>query len=218
MSKFLVDRASGSIRSTHDHPMNFSVSGKYVIDVPSDLQIRAESDVVAELLAEKVSRIQALHPSLPNAISDELLAAPLVDTGLGMSSRYVTGPDKRTVILPGGVVWTTAIAVGASFSNVFARWYGFTLHSDPTASGVYGPDPSPLLYNYNPVSAQFEEFVSSQFQVDLYDDAGLTFISNLSGGVEQAASFTGPGSIRLRFENLDPDRIWHLSDWLLLHD
>jgi hypothetical protein len=219
MSKFLVDRTDGKIRSTHEHPLEFSVSGRYVIDVPTFLQIRVDTDVVADLVTEKIDRYKALHPSLPNHLNDELLATPNIDTGVGVGSRYQYGVDKRTAILPGGFVWTNAMVVGGVIGNVFPHWYGFSLYSDPDVVGPDGPRPNPLLYNYNPVSSQFEEFLPTKLKVDLYEDTGpLIFKATLTADVEQSVAAMTGANVRLRFENLDPDRIWYLSDWLLLHD
>ena len=216
MSKFLIDKGTDVIRSTHEHPMNFSISGKYVIDVPTSLQVKAETDLIVDLIAEKIARFQALHPTLPTALNDELLATPNIDTTIGISERYITGPNKRTAILPGGFVWTNPIPT-TTFTTVFAHWFGFTLYSDTSVVGPDGPLPSPLLYNFNPISSQFEDFLFGKFKVDLYDAAGTVFIATLVGGIEQSATFSGT-DILLRFENLDPDRTWHLSDWLLLHN
>ena len=193
MSKFLVDRTDGKIRSTHEHPLEFSMSGKYVIDVPTSLQVRTDTDVVADLVNEKISQYKALHPTLPNHINDELLTTPSVDTGVGVSIRYLTGSDKRTAILPGGVVWTNAIAVASTMGNVFPHWYGFTLFSDPGVAGPDGPRPNPLLHNFNPVSAQFEEFLPAKFKVDLYEDTGsFIFKATLTPDAEQTvAAMTG---------------------------
>ena len=219
MSKFLVDRTDGKIRSTHEHPLEFSVSGRYVIDVPTSLQVRTDTDVVADLVTEKINGYKALHPALPNHINDELLTTPSVDTGVGVSVRYLTGPDKRTAILPGGHVWTNATTVAGVMGNVFPHWYGFTLFSDSGVVGPDGPRPSPLLHNFNPVSAQFEEFLPAKFKVDLYEDVGpFLFKATLSPDVSQVVGGMTGATVRLRFENLDPDRIWYLSDWLLLYD
>jgi len=224
MSKFLVDRADGKIRSTHEHPLRFSVSGKYVIDVPTDLQVRVDTDVVADLINEKIERYKALNPSLPNHLNDELLTVPNIDTSVAMSGRCLHGSDKRTAILPNnGFVWTNATAVAGILTQVFPHWYGFSLYSDPDVMGPDGPRPSPLLYNYNPVSSQYEEFLPAKFKVDLYEDlsggAGPMILKATltSDTVQVVAAMTG-ATIRLRFENLDTDRIYYLSDWLLLHD
>lgn len=217
MSKFLVDRVDGKVRSTHEHPLNFSISGKYVIDVLTSLQVRVDTDVVADLVTEKVDAYKALNPTLPNHINDELLVTPNIDTGIGISTRYVTGPDKRTAILPGGVVWTNTISVVSTLTQVFSHWYGFSLFSDPDVAGPDGPRPNPLLYNFNPISSQFEEFLPAKFKVDLYE-APFTYKATLTPDTVQAVAGMTGADVRLRFENLDLDRIWYLSDWLLLYD
>jgi hypothetical protein len=223
MSKFLVERSSGKIRSTHEHPLEFSVSGKYVIDVPTELQVRVDTDVVADLVNEKIERFQALNPGLPNYLYDELLTTPNTDTSISLSGRSFYGKDKRTAMPPNAFVWTNATAVSGIMTQVFPHWYGFSLFSDPDVMGPDGPRPSPLLYNYNPVSSQFEEFLPAKFKVDLYEDlsggAGpLVLKATLDPDTVQAVAAMTGTTIRLRFENLDPDRIWYLSDWLLLYD
>ena len=217
MSKFLVDRVDGKIRSTHEHPLEFSMSGKYVIDVPTALQVRVDTDVVTDLVTEKIDRYKAQNPTLVNHLNDELLAVPNVDVSPGMSTRMFAGPDKRTGILPGGVIWTNPMVVAGVFIQVFSHWYGFSLYSDPDVAGPDGPRPNPLLHNFNPVSAQFEEFLPGKLKVDLYEDPGPIFKATLTPDTVQVVAGSG-ANVRLRIENLDPDRIWYLSDWLLLYD
>lgn len=217
MSKYLVDKLEGTIRSVHEHPLNFSVSGKYVIDVATFLQIRPDTDVVGDLITEKVSRYKALQPSLIVDFYDELLAAPNVDVTPGVSSRYVYGRNKRVAILPGGFVWTNVIVWPGAPTTIWSHWNGFTLYDDVDVVGPDGPGPSPVRYNYNPVSSLYEEFVPAKFKVEVYDSTMSTLEATLLSDTVQAFS---PSTLsnRLRFENLDPDRIWYLSDWIVLTD
>ena len=217
MSKFLVDKLEGTIRSVHDHPMDFSISGRYVIDVATSLQIKPDTDLVGDLLTEKVSRYKAQQPSLIVDVSDELLAAPNIDVTPGTSSRYVFGRNKRVAILPGGHVWTNVIVWPGAPTTIWSHWYGFTLHDDVNVVGPDGPRPSPILYNFNPISSQFEEFVAAKFKVEVYDSTMSTLEATLISDNVQAFS---PSTLsnRLRFENLDPDRTWYLSDWIVLTD
>lgn len=214
MPKFLVGSLDGKVRSTHEAPLNFSISGKFVVDSPPGLPVRADTDSLTDLVNAKVAAFKAAHPSLQNAHYDELLAVPNVDAAA--SSRFGTGPDKRTVILPGGSVVTNPLAIAAPTTSVFVHWYGFTLYSEPGALSAQ-PPPSRLLYNFNPVLSDFEEFSPSTFTVAIRDSANTTTLLTPVPDAEQAFAF-GPGSIRLRFTNSSADRIFHLSDWILLYN
>lgn len=217
MSKFLVDKLSGTVRSVHEHPMNFSVSGRYVLDVATSLQIRPDTDVVADVEAEKVARYKAQSPTLPVEFHDELLAVPNIDTTPGVGSRYVYGRNKRVALLPGGHVFTNVIVWPGAPTTIWPHWYGFTLYDDVDEVGPDGPRPSPVLYNYNHILSQFEEFVPGKFKVEVWDSTMVTLEATLSSDAAQVFS---PSTLsnRIRFENIDPDRTWYLSDWIVLTD
>ena len=215
MSKFLVSLSDDRIRSTHDFPMDFSVAGHYVMDVPTGLQVKAQTDVVADLVTAKITAFKGLHPSLQNALYDEFLATPDVDPA--ESSRYTLGPYKRTILFPaGGQIVTSPLAIGIATSTVFAHWQGFTLYVDPAAYPAAGaPPPDRILYNYNPVAVAFQEFSPATFTVEIRDSTNTSTLATLTPDVEQAFSF-GPGNVRIRITNNDLDRHYHVSDWVVL--
>lgn len=213
MSKFLVGTQDGKIRGTHEAPMDFSISGRYVINVPPGLAVKAQTDLVSDLVNAKLDAIRAEHPTFTGTVYDELLAVPNVDPA--QSTLYAVGPNKRTKILPGGSVVTNPIPFAAPISRVYSAWYGFILYSDPGPSSS-SPVPPRLLYNYNPAVSGFEEFDPTVFSVAVRDSTNTSTLLSLASNSEQNFAF-GPGSIRLRFTNSSPDIAFHLSDWVLLY-
>lgn len=216
MSKFLVDRADGVVKGTYQFPMDFSVAGHYVIDAPTSLQVRALTNSLPDLLTAKVDAFKALHPSLPSYYSDEFLAIPNVDAS--QSSRYTIGPDKRTILFPnGGQIVTTQLSIGAAITTVFPHWHAFTLYTEPAVPPASGPPaPDRLLYNYNPNISDFEDFIPATFTVEIRDFTNSVTLLTLIPDQEQSFIF-GPGNVRIRITNNDPDRHFHMSDWLLLY-
>lgn len=215
MSKFLVSLSDDRIKSTHDFPMDFSIAGHYVMDIPTSLQVKAQTDVVADLEAAKIAAFKGQHPALQNSLNDEVLAVPNVDAA--ESSRFTLGPHKRTIMFPaGGQIVTGVMAIGIATTTVFAHWHGFTLYVEPADYPPSGaPPPDRLLYNYNPVAVAFQEFSASTFTVEVRDSTNTATLATLTPDTEQSFAF-GPGNIRLRFTNNDLDRPYHLSDWILL--
>ena len=216
MTSYLVDASTGLISSTHEFPMEFSISGHSVINIPTDLDVVAETNVLADLLSLKLQAFKNDHVSLSNSITDEYIVAPNVDAA--NSSSYNLGGFKKTILRPGGVIVTNPIAVTA-ITTVFADWYGFQLASEPATPPVSGGPPGPdrLLYNYDSGSSNFEEFNPSTFTVELLDAGTLTPLLALTHGVEQALAF-GPSSLRVSITNTDPSRSWYISDWTILYD
>lgn len=213
MSKFLVGTQDGKIRGTHEAPLDFSISGRYVINVPPGLAVRAQTDVVTDLVNAKLDAIRAEHPTFTGTVYDELLGTPNVDPA--QSTLYAVGPNKRTKIFPGGSVVTNQIPFAGPIARVYVNWYGFILYSDPGPSSPT-PEPPRLLYNYNPLTSSFEEFDPTVFSVTIRDSTNSSTLLSVAANSEQNFSF-GPGSIRLRFTNSSPDTTFHLSDWVLLY-
>lgn len=232
MAKFLIGTLDGKVRSAHNPPLDFSISGRYVVDVPQDLSVEAKTDSLPELLYEKVSGMQnrpAVRqvPSgtlLTYALSDELLVVPNVDSAL--STRCMVGPNKRTAMMEGGVLWTNPLLVSATTSYAYFHWYGFSLWMDegpqPPASVPVRPDPPRVLYNYDPVAKSFVEFNPGDVTVEVWSvGAGPSFspvakLLTASYEAVQAFSFA-TGSVRLKFINNSPVTVW-LSDWLFLYN
>ncbi len=213
MSKFLINSSDGKINSTHDFPMNFSISGHYVIDVPTALQIKAQTDSITDLESAKVAAFSGLHSSLPIKFNDELIVNPNIDKL--KSLRYASGPDKRSVIFPSGKIITNPLNIPSPVTSVFAHWHGFTLSidNDQTSSIKY---PDRVLYNYNSAVSAFQKFSPSTFTVEIVDPTTLASIMTLKPDIEQSFTFSSAGSIRLRFTNTDLSKTYHLSDWILL--
>ncbi len=210
--KYLVDTTTGLIRGSYRPPLNFSVSSRYVMDVPDSLGVQAQTSSVADLITAKLNGFQVAHPTLVGNVFDELLATPAVD--IAQSSRILTGPNKRTAILPGGVLVTTVQTIAPSFTMVFGHWNLFTLFSDPgpvTAT----PAPPRLLYNFS--AGVFAEIPPSIMTVEIRNSINTSTLATLAP--DTAVNFAGgPAfSFRLRFTNNDALKTYHLSDWVLLY-
>jgi hypothetical protein len=232
MAKFLIGTLDGKVRSAHNPPLDFSISGRYVVDVPQDLSVEAKTDSLPELLHEKVVAIQnrAAVRQVPSgtqlkfALSDELLVVPNVDAVL--SARCMLGPNKRSALMKNGVLWTNPLLVSATTSYAYFHWYGFRLWADegpePPAAVPVRPDPPRVLYNYDPVAQSFIEFNPGDLTVEVWSvGSGPSFapvarLLTASYEVVQAFSFAS-GNVRLKFINNLPATIW-LSDWLFLYN
>jgi len=232
MAKFLIGTLDGKVRSAHNPPLDFSISGRYVVDVPEDLSVEAKTDSLPELIHEKLTGIQnrpAVRqvPSgsqLTYSLSDELLAVPNVDASL--STRCITGPNKRCAIMSGGALWTNPLLVTTTTSYVYFHWYGFRLFLDqgpqPPDSVPARPDPPRVLYNYDPVAESFVEFNPGDVTVEVWSvGAGPSYtpvakVLTASYEIVQALSLAS-GNVRLKFVNNSPVTVW-LSDWLFLYN
>jgi hypothetical protein len=208
--KFLIDSASDLVHGTYPHPLDFSVSGRYIIDVPSEA-VSASTQSVSDLTDAKVNSIKAAHPALPNHFNDELLAVPNVDQA--QSTRFSVGPNKRTTILPGGRITTNVLIIPSPFTKVFAHFYGFLLSSVP---GPVTATPAPPRLLYNHTGLAFVEFDPTLFTVELRDSTNAFTWTALPQDTEVVFSQATPFNFRLRFTNVSPDTTYHLSDWVLL--
>ncbi len=220
MTKFLVSTADGSVRSAHVPPLDFSVSGRFVVDVPDDVSVSADTASLADLLAEKIAGIGArpLVRGLPLSQYDELLSSPNVDPAL--SGRCFLGPNKRCSMFPGGTIVTNPIPISSSASHIYFHWYGFLLASEPgprPPSAVPARPPPPrLLYNYDVLAESFVELDPSSLSVQVWDSTFSSMLLNVDFETVQPFSF-GPGSVRLKFQNTSGS-IQRLSDWAFFHD
>lgn len=211
MAKILVDSRTDEIRGYYKEPLDFSVSGRYVIDVPPGLY--PETNVVTDLITAKNNRYKSYHPTLTNILSDELLVAPNID--LTMSLGVITGKNKRTVILPSGYVGTNPMVFVAPATKAFIHIHGFTLEVNPSTS----KEPGRLLYNYDQSTSSFFDFDPALFRVQIADAAFPYTIRHTFSSADaeediSAAVITSP--IRLKITNIGTVP-YHLSDWLLLY-
>jgi hypothetical protein len=209
MAKVLVDSRTDEIRGYYKEPLDFSVSGRYVIDVPPGLY--PETNVVTDLIIAKINRYKSYHPTLTNVLSDELLAVPNVD--LTESSGIITGPNKRTVILPNGYIHTNSMAFVAPTTKAFIHLHGFTLEVNPSTS----KEPGRLLYNYDQLTSSFFDFDPALFKIEIVDAVhphASQYTFTAADTEESAVVATNP--IRLKFTNLGTIP-YHLSDWMLLY-
>ena len=218
MAKYLVDVTTGLIKSGHKDVLDFSISGNYVIDVPNDLNIIPENNVVADLITAKNAAFSAAHPLLTQISFDEHLASTKVDSTY--SSRYMDGTLKRTALLPnGGSIVTDSLPMSGSTTTGFVHLHAFTLESDPATAplsgGAYPPDR--LMYNYSVKDAEFITIGNSDITIDVRSNNNSTTLSTLSSDVEGSLS-TSASFVRLRFTNNSTTKTIYISDWIFLSD
>jgi hypothetical protein len=214
MAKILVDTQTNEIRGYFKEPVDFSISGRYILDVPNGTY--PATNVVADIIASKIYGICILHPLLPNYFNDELLATPNVDPSI--SSGFILGPNKRTEVLPSGYVYTNPLTLVMSPTTALIHVYGFTIYSDPGAV-VSHPAPNRLLYNYDPLTSSFFEFDPiTVFQVDIVHSVTLApSYSFLNYNAEEFITLPSSAPlIRLKFTNIGTTR-YHLSDWMFMY-
>jgi len=229
MAKFLIGTLDGKIRSAHNPPLNFSISNRYVIDVPQDLDVEARTDSVPELIYEKTMGFKNRQGlvGLDFAQSDELLSIPNIDFAL--SDRCFVGPNKRCAMFPGGSLVTGPVPLVTRISRIWFHWYGFTLWTDqgpqPPDEVPARPEPPRVLYNYDPAAESFVDFNQDDLTVEVWNFAFNT--KHLDASYEAVQSSDpdpyfpwtpgSPVNVRLKFTNTS-EKIIHLSDWTLLHD
>lgn len=229
MTKFLIGTLDGKIRSSHEPPLAFSVSNRFVVDVPSDLDVGAATSSVPELIYEKTAAFRR-RPGLSGlslSQTDELLSTPNVDFSL--STRCFSGPNKRCAMFPGGTMVTGPVLISSRVSQIWFHWYGFTLWTDqgpqPPEAVQVRPPPPRVLYNYDPESKSFTEFSPGDLTVEVWNSA---FNLKLLDASYESVQYSTPSSyfswtsaapvnVRLKFTNTS-SRIVHLSDWTVLHN
>lgn len=198
--KFLVNRSDNLVRSAHAEPVHFSVSGRYLIDVPDSLTVKAKTGTLQDLIDEKLKAFRtqlAATVNLTHTVYDELISPAdfLISPGIDLSRclYYSFGPGKRVEILPNGYVLTNSITVSVDISAIFVHWYGFTLYSNP-GSLSDTPQPPQLLYNYDVNAADFVAFNPNDFEVSIlgYESlvtSGSIGSSDTSFSVTNAAGY-----------------------------
>lgn len=211
--KFLVDEASGLLKGGYETPLDFSLSGYYVVDVPTALGVVAASSSSSALATAKVNAFKAVHSSLPNSFNNEFLLAAAIDTAL--STEYSVGPNKRVALGPGGVVQTPVLTSVAGFVKVFVHLSIFTLSYVPSTGALASP--SRLLYNYDPGVPAFSDPALSNVTVDIMDSTGGTPMLVVTPGMEQDFTQSSGFQFRLRFTNASSTRRIWLSDYVVLY-
>ena len=196
--KVLVDSLTNTITGVFNEPLNFDISGHYVIDIPASIAsvVPGSDNSVANLITAKDAQwlvfTAAGFTSPPTLISDELLGTPgttyvdvsnttinnMVSNGIppccesSGASALTSPPTKRVLIRPGGAVLTNVISVASSTYNVFFHFAGFSLYraaTDPVNPTNPTPGPSKMLYGYDPTVPGFKAFNPSNFSVSICD-------------------------------------------------
>lgn len=216
--KALVSSSSGLVRGVFQTPLNFSVSGHYVIDMPHEMTGFLDTNVVGDLVNLKIQGFQGIFtsPALNHVLYDEFLTSANVDTA--NSSLVYTGVNKRTVILPGGTLLTNPLTIMTPTANVWLHWSGFQLYrypGDPTNPAVAAnPPPSQMLYSYD-ASLGFVDFDPTAFTASICNP-GSPFTTILSPTFETVTAASLPASVRLKFVN-NASKPMHMSDFYLLY-
>ena len=217
--KALIDPLTNTIHGIYQEPLNFDISGHYVIDIPQLIAgvTPGTDDSVPNLIAAKNKQWATFSGIVGNTIFDELITSPNVDP---VNSTGITlAPNKRTLILPGGTLLTNPINVVVGTYTVFLHYAGFVLYRalvnlvNPTSPT---PGPSQMLYSYNPDSIGFENFQNSTFLVSMCQPT-FPFANIVTPNPDSPnASVTLPATFRLKFMNVSL-LSYHLSDWILIY-
>lgn len=214
MAKYIY--SSIGLQGYRQHPLDFSVSGQYIIDVDNSLPVIPSDDPTlssSDLITLKTQAYQRKYPQFGNIENDEFL-----DLGSSVdqteSDLFAFGTLKKTRMFPGGSIVTDPIVIGSVITEVFTHWYGFLLHQD-TGSVAPNPEPNRVLYNYNSILSDFEEFDPSTFTAEIRNSTNTATLLTLTSDTIQPLVF-GPGSIRLRFTNTHPTLTYGISDWVLM--
>lgn len=211
MAEYLVDKTTNLIKSTHQFPLNFSISGKYVINVPPEISTFAFTNSVNDLLSQKVSGFRAAHSDIPNFFNDELISTPNVDQA--QSAKFTIGNQKRTAILPGGTLVTNGLVFITGLTTIYSHWYGFTLFSRPSTLST--PKPNELLVNYDSTLGSFVQIGAGDITAEIRNSANSSTLATLTLDNEQVVSLPS-ATYRLRFTNTT-NKIIYLSDWIILY-
>jgi len=211
--KYLINKTNNYVQGVRKEPLDFSISGLYIIDVEDKLPIKLpDTPIVTSSILEsnKIDAYHRLLPHLPNDLVGEYNTTT-VGIDSAQSNGISVGIQKTIVIYPGGTFLTNALAF-SSTSLIYAHWSGFLLGI--RYSDYLNPHPNEILYSYNENTSLFEEFNPLNFLVEIRDAANTMTLLALNPDQEIPFIFGGP-SIRIRITNttLLP---YHLSDWILL--
>lgn len=212
--KVLADSSSSEIRGGFTFPLDSSIAGHYIIDVPDVLNVTPSTMIVSDLITAKLNAFKSLHPTLTTSFQDEFLTTSQIDTSL--SVRISTGVNKRTSILPGGSLMTTQLVTAGAISKIFLHYYMFNLYSHTSAPGDVTPGPNRLLYNYDSGTSQYVDFLPANVTVDVMDSIGTSVLITPTPDTEVTYVSGGVLTFRLRFTNISATKVYFPSDWIFL--
>jgi hypothetical protein len=240
--KVLVDSLTNKITGVFNEPLDFDISGHYVIDISTLIAsvVPGSDNSVPDLITAKNTAWTAYAQSFatfpagtPTTVSDELIGSVgsiYMDSNVSLATGGSTGvevgtvgtspPNKRVVVRPGGTILTNPISISGTPTRFFFHYTGFTLYRaavDPANPTNPTPGPSKMLYDYDPTAPGFKSFQNSIFTVAVCQPT--TPFSNLLSPVTADAVNNFPGgatSIRLKFTNTSA-LPYHLSDWVLVY-
>jgi len=206
--KILVDSSTNEIRGLYQEPFSFSLSGRYVIDIPSGISVIISSTNSSDAITKKRNAIESAHPDLTYSEFDEFINVSRVDTVL--SNAIFTGPNKRTVIQPGGRLVTTSIVPAVVATKTFIHYDGYSLYRDIGIGA--SPVAARMLMNYDPILGQVP-FITSMITATVTDSAGVDQYTP-TPDIEELNSLPSP--FRLAFTN-NTDVPMHIGDWAFLY-
>jgi hypothetical protein len=208
--KVLVTSLDNAIIGLYRAPLVFSISGKYVIDIPNNIIFDTLPGSVDEVFLAKRNGLIALNPTLNNVFSGDVTELPSqIDTSL--SNGYIIN-DAGITLFPGGGIMTNVFSPLNAFNSIYLHYYGFFLEriTDPSLF----PFPPPILYNYDPILEQFVEFDPASIQVDIMDSTGSETLYTPTPDQLYSANF---GDFRIQFINLTSE-FKRLSEYILLYN
>jgi hypothetical protein len=206
--KFLADRALGNVRGPYraSDLEQTPVNGFVVYDVPDYLAGFTTGASSSALVSDKYAAIMAANPSLPNLLYQEF--ETLVRAGLPLSpasSQYLVGVNKRTALLPGGVLYFGPYGVIADPTTVYAGYSAYEL----TLSGR---------------EVVFSNPLPGELRMELTDSAGgmpklgpVVPNKAVPAGSFTPSTFSPANVFYVRLSNVS-SRTFTLSDFCLLWD
>jgi hypothetical protein len=214
--RYLVDDATQEVRAGFQFPLQSSIAGHFVVDVPDELGVVPESSFLPDLLDAKLNAYLAAHSNLPTGKSGEFLGPVSAEVDVSLSSGCFLGPNKKVALLPGGHVQTTVNSLLGVFTKIFLHYGVFTLFQDSPDIGADYPGPSRTLYGWDSSVLNFVEPDPAIVQVSLMDSTGaVTLVPTMfSDSIISYAS--GNLATRLKFLNTSATRTLYLSDYYLL--
>lgn len=213
--KYLVEDTSNEVRAGLRFPINSSIAGHFVIDVPDGLGISPSTSTASDLISMKQLAVKAVHPTLTGSLFEEFLDISSVDQDPSLSFNYKIGPNKRTAILPGGQIMTPTMTLVGSSAKVFFSFLLFTLGRRAPSVAANYPGPSDLLYCYDESTSTFSDPGVTPVNVTMMDSSGTSPVAALANNVVATLGGTNT-SFRLRFVNTSSIYTFYMQEWSLL--
>lgn len=158
--KFLIRQSvKGPYINQAIHGSN--VDGFNVADVPDYIQNFEPGDSsIPTFITRKYDAIGRLYPNLSHRATEEFLSFAGVAAG-PTSSSYIIGPEKKPILLPGGVIFVGApYTMNVLPSSIFTRYMAYSENLNTDGFGLVRKS---LDTNFN----------QSDLQMDITNTAGV---------------------------------------------